>query len=178
MDLPRQIQSSFYTPQLPLDESDFSRHRQPLADSAGNAQIQLHAGVSSNHYHDGKANQTRIERHICRRCGKERNSEDPHALNIDGCRCMYSIPTLPSQPMRLASGSALARRHQSQHKQRRDRLIMNPIMDSPQYIAYRDRQTRDRDADDQKWPQVLENAFLEGKSTSTQHKLPAKLIIE
>ena len=42
---------------------------------------------------------------------------------------------------------------------------LNPIQNSPQYRAYRARQHRDGDADDQKWPDVLEDAFLNGKQT-------------
>ena len=127
--------------QLPLDDSSTpSRARQPLTDAAGNAQIQALASVSL-YYHDRKAIQPRVD------------------------MPMY-IPTVPSQSPRQPPGNTLELRRQSIRRQKHCRFTFsrNPIVKSPQYIAYRDRQTREGNAEDQKWPEVLEDAFLNGIS--------------
>jgi transcriptional enhancer factor len=78
-------------------------------------------------------------------------------------RPMYSIPTLPSQSARHTIGNTLQLRRQSHRKRRQHKLSVNPIVNSPQYQAYRQRQTRDGNSKDQKWPELLEDAFLEGR---------------
>lgn len=131
------LPSSFPTQQLPLDDpSILSRPRQPLSDSAGNAQ--LHALASIGLYHDSKGLQPRVH------------------------RPMYSIPTVPSQPARQPLANALELRKQHTRRRRIQRHSRNPIVDSPQYQSYRARQNRDGNPEDAKWPEVLEAAFLDG----------------
>lgn len=132
------LPSSFNTQQLSLDDpSGHSRVRQPLSDSAGNAQ--LHALASVGLYHESKELQPRVDRPI------------------------YSIPTAPSQPARQPVANTLELRRHHTRRRRNQRPSRNPILDSPQYQAYRARQVRDGAAEsDQKWPEVLELAFLDG----------------
>ncbi|TGO58897.1 hypothetical protein BCON_0050g00290 [Botryotinia convoluta] len=140
MEDPRDILPSGYTSQqLQLDDSSgLSRLKEPLSDSAGNAQ--LHDLASGSLYHDNK-------RHHMR--GQERS--------------MYSMPTLPSQPLRLPAGNTLELRKRHNRQQRFNRHSnRNPIVDSPQYQAYRARANRDGNTQgDSKWPVILEDAFLD-----------------
>ena len=137
------LQRSFPS-QQPLDDSFedstlHSRHRQPLADSdsAGNAQQAFDSNILS--HHESKAIRPHVDR--------------PPASYI-----------VPSQPSRQPLGNTLVLRKQSHRKQRRDRFEnQNPIIGSPQYLAYRSRQTRDGPNEDAKWPDQLELAFLDGK---------------
>ncbi|CAD6442009.1 4b30084b-64f8-4c6b-bf99-dc1b2099316e [Sclerotinia trifoliorum] len=133
------LPSGYPSQQLQLDESSgLSRLKEPLSDSAGNAQ--LHELASGHIYHDNK-------RHPMR--GQERS--------------MYSMPTLPSQPLRPPVGNTLELRKRHNRQQRFNRHSnRNPIVDSPQYQAYRARANRDgNNSSDSKWPEVLENAFLD-----------------
>ncbi|ESZ97337.1 hypothetical protein SBOR_2267 [Sclerotinia borealis F-4128] len=139
MEDPRNILPPGYPSQQLLDESSgLSRLKEPLSDSTGNAQ--LHELASVNIYHDSK-------RHPMR--GQERS--------------MYSMPTLPSQPLRPPAGNTLELRKRQNRQQRFNRHSnRNPIVDSPQYQAYRARANRDGNpVGDSKWPEVLENAFLD-----------------
>jgi len=79
-------------------------------------------------------------------------------------RSMYSMPTLPSQPLRPPVGNTLELRKRHNRQQRFNRHSnRNPIVDSPQYQAYRARANRDGNpVSDSKWPEELENAFLDG----------------
>lgn len=120
-----------------------SRLRQPLTESAGNAQ--LHALTSTEVDHGHKGSQPPFE------------------------RPPFYIPTVPSQRQSHNIGSALEIRRQNTRKRRQLRFSRNPIVDSPHYRAYRERQTREGDGNQEaKWPEVLEDAFLDGKSI---HKL-------
>lgn len=56
----------------------------------------------------------------------------------------------------------VGRQQQSLRRRRRYRYSRNPIVSSPQYQAYRERQSRDSNKDDAKWPEILEVAFLDG----------------
>ena len=122
--------------QLSLDDPNGLSIRQPLSDSAGNAQ--LHALGPAGIYHERKGHQPRAE------------------------RSMYSIPTIPSQPPRQPVGIKLEARRQHTRRRRHVKYSCNPIVDSPQYQAYRERQSREGNPDDQKWPEILEMAFLDG----------------
>lgn len=133
MDVRRHILPSNYPP-LPSSLDD---HRLPLGDSAGNAQIHKLASVGLNN-HDSKGFSSRLD------------------------RPMYSVPTLPSQPARQSIGNTLELRRQHTRRRRHMRIGRNPIVDSPQYQAYRARQNRDGNPDDLKWPEILEIAFLDG----------------
>ncbi|TVY39064.1 Conidiophore development regulator [Lachnellula occidentalis] len=55
------------------------------------------------------------------------------------------------------------RRQRQQHNQRRrqQKYSRNPIVDSSLYRAYRDRQNKDGNPEDSKWPRQLEDAFLD-----------------
>ncbi|EKD18402.1 transcription factor [Drepanopeziza brunnea f. sp. 'multigermtubi' MB_m1] len=133
MESRRHILPSSYT--LPLEDlSGFSRAREPLANSAGNAQPHNLASIL---YNDSKGHQPRVE------------------------RPMYSIPTVPSQPPRQSVGNTLELRRQSTRRQRHLRLSRNPIIESPQYQAYRARQEREGNSEESKWPPELEVAFLD-----------------
>ncbi|PMD38236.1 TEA-domain-containing protein [Hyaloscypha variabilis F] len=71
------------------------------------------------------------------------------------------MPTLPSQPARPLIVNSLDARRQSTRRRRQMKYSRNPIVDSPQYQAYRARQSREGNAEDAKWPQQLEMAFLD-----------------
>src|SRR4051812_17887869 len=104
----------------PDDLSGLLRFRQPLSDTTSNSQPQNLA--STGHYHDSK--------------GHQPMAEMPR----------FSIPTVPSQPHRPTLGNTLELRRQSNRSRRTQRFQRygrNPIVDSPQYQAYRDRQNRE-----------------------------------
>ncbi len=131
------IPSNYSSHQLSLDDSSvLSGVRTPLSDSAGNAQ--LHNLASVGLYHDSKELQTQVDRPI------------------------YSLPTVPSQPPRQCLGNTLEHPRQATRRRRHQRYSRNPIVDSPQYQAYRARQNRDGNPEDAKWPEILEIAFLDG----------------
>jgi len=136
------LPSNYPSPQLSLENpSSSSRILQPLSDTAGNSQYPALASVG--HYNDAK---------------------DANTRDIPG----YIIPAVPIQqpPRQHRIGSNLGFRRQSVRKQRNGRYVgnRNPIYDSPQYLSYRQRQTREGSSDvDQKWPDVLEDAFLDGE---------------
>lgn len=125
--------------QLQLDESSGpSRLKEPLSDSAGNAQ--LHELASVDIYHENKRHPMRSQE-----------------------RSMYSMPTLPSQPLRPPVGNSLGLRKRHNRQQRFNRHSnRNPIVESPQYQAYRAR-VDGKAVGDSKWPEILENAFLDGE---------------
>ena len=76
---------------------------------------------------------------------------------------MYSMPTLPSQPAGPPIVNSLEARRQSTRRRRQHLTYSrNPIVDSPQYQAYRARQSREG-AKEATWPQQLEMAFLDGE---------------
>jgi transcriptional enhancer factor len=127
---------SYPSHQLSLDEINGLSSRQPLSDAAGNAQI--NALASARIYHERKSRQPRAE------------------------RSMYSMPTLPSQPTIPPVLHSLEDRRQSTRRRRHMKYSRNPIVDSPQYQAYRARQTREGNTEDAKWPPLLEMAFLDG----------------
>ena len=134
------ILPSNYPSRHALDESDgHSRSRQPLTDSAGNTQLYVLDGLST--YNDSKLRTHR-----------------------------YPVPTLPYQPKRQShhahrpSKTAAQLRREDIRQQKHYRHIRNPIIDQPQYKAYRQRQAQEGKQDDKKWPDVLEDAFLDGKS--------------
>ncbi|KAI9744477.1 MAG: hypothetical protein M1818_002006 [Claussenomyces sp. TS43310] len=127
----RHILPSNYPPQGSLDSH---RQRQPLTDATGNAQYQNLD--STGYYHDQKGPPPRMEH------GHHR----------------FSLPTLPSQPHQpLATALELRRAQTRRNRATRSR---NPIVESPQYQLYRDRQIKNDDGD-QKWSQELEEAFLD-----------------
>jgi len=138
---PHVLPSNYQSPQPSLENhSGSSRILQPLSDAAGNSQFPAVASVS--HYDDAKS---------------------AHVQDMPG----YNVPAVPVQPplRQPRVGSNLDLRRQSVRKQRNERYVSNrnPIYDSPQYLSYRQRQTREGSSDvDQKWPDVLEDAFLDG----------------
>jgi transcriptional enhancer factor len=135
------LPSQSYPPyQLSLDDVNGLSSRQPLSDAASNGQLQELASASI--YHERKSHQPRAE------------------------RSMYSMPTLPSQPVRPPVVNSLEARHQGTRRRRHMKYSRNPIVDSPQYQAYRARQSREGNAEDAKWPLPLEMAFLDGTCPS------------
>ena len=129
-----------YPPQRHLDGSlddstENSRTRDPLADASGNRQNPEALGSNGLSHHDSKVSQYR--------------DQPQHVL--------------PSQPSRQTLGNTLELRRQGLRRQRSHRLgSLNPIVNSPQYIAYRNRQAREGNEHDAKWPAQLEEAFLDG----------------
>jgi hypothetical protein len=141
---PRLILPSNTYPSPQLEASD-SHPRIPLSEAAGNSQ--LHALASSSNHHDAKDFHPRVD-------------------------LPFSIPTVPSQPASQAHqqnvGTGLGLRRQNTRRQQATRWTSrtkerNPILDSRQYQAYRQRQTRDGNESDAKWPEELETAFLDGR---------------
>jgi hypothetical protein len=129
-------------PSQDLSQSLDIKPRQPLLDSTGNAQY--HTLASSNIYHGHKGLQPRLE-------------HPPPK---------FTLPCLPSQPAPRTLGMTrdLHQRRSSTRNHRSVRSAArcrNPIAQSPQYRAYRERQPKNS-ADDQKWPNDLEDAFLDG----------------
>jgi hypothetical protein len=117
-----------------LNSLDTLRPRLPLTDSTGNAQY--HTVATENIYVDQKGLQPR---------------PPPNVL----------LPTLPSQPARLPHRTSLEARRSHIRSQRTHRGSRpNPIVESKHYRAYRSRQVKGND--DQKWPDDLEDLFIEG----------------
>lgn len=124
---------------LPSNHLGTSRTRQPLSDSAGNSQFPTLAPADL--YQDFKAPPPRIE-----------NSQP-----------RYSQPAIvPSQPLRPPVSQSLRYRRNHIRKQRAERPNRNPIQDSSQYQQYRQGCLKDSD-NEQKWPEDLEVAFLNGR---------------
>jgi transcriptional enhancer factor len=136
----RQIfHSSYPTPQVSLDNiSGLGRPgaRPPLTDSTNNSQN--HGYFSIDLYHDSKEF---IQR-----------PQGP----------MYLKSTVPSVPSHQPLAQTWEQRRNRNRRRKRQRYIRNPIVDSPHYQAYRARQNHDGNPDDQKWPEILELAFLDG----------------
>lgn len=78
---------------------------------------------------------------------------------------MQSSMALSSQSPRESAGYTLQQRKlhfRIQREQKHSKQSRNPIVNSIQYQAYRERATREGNPDDQKWPDILEDAFLDG----------------
>jgi hypothetical protein len=120
-----------------LNSLDTTRLRLPLTDSTGNTQYRTVA--TANIYSDQKGLQPR---------------PPPNFL----------LPTLLSQPARPPHRTSLEARRSHTRSQRTHRgSRRNPIVESEHYQAYRSRQVKGDDGD-QKWPDDLEDLFLEGLS--------------
>ena len=135
---PRPILPSYPSPQL--EDSSTSHTRLPLSEAAGNSQIPDLASSSHNH-------------------------ESKYHPRVDISRF---LPTVPSQRDNQTHRRTLSQRRQAFRTKQSQRFLpggRNPILESPQYRAYRERQTRDGADADAKWPEELENAFLDGKSS-------------
>jgi hypothetical protein len=123
-----------------LNSLDNPKPRLPLTHSTGNAQY--HTVATSNIYSDRKGPQPRRQ---------------PNSI----------LPTLPSQPARPLYRTSLEARRSHIRSQRAYRgSIQNPILESEHYRAYRSRQVKGDDGD-QKWPDDLEDLFLEGWLSAT-----------
>ncbi len=140
-----------------LSSSAGGEGRQPLQESTGNAQYNIFAALRSSYPQrvDGLASLS---------------SSIPH-----GIPAPPMVPTLPTQALgstRYESAYAMSLQHQRsrlQLNQRRRRRAINPISLSPQYQNYRKRQ---KDKEDQKWPDTLEDAFLDGKTPGRPPPFP------
>lgn len=118
-----------------LSSLDTPKPRTPLTDSTGNAHY--HTVASENIYSDQKGLEPR---------------PPPNFL----------LPTLPSQPAHPIHRTSLEARKSHLRNQRVYRgSKVNPIAESEHYQAYRSRQVKGND-EDQKWPDDLEELFLEG----------------
>lgn len=133
MDQPRPLPSTYPSPQLPPDEQ-LLRLREPLTDAAGNSQ--LHGLTPVGFFQDDKGHQPRLD--------------------------MQFPITLPSNRPRQALGSTLENRRHVVRRRRQQRFMENPVFHSHQYQNYRNRQNREGNSEDAKWPAVLEDAFLDG----------------
>ncbi|KAG9241400.1 TEA/ATTS domain family-domain-containing protein [Calycina marina] len=122
-----------------------SRILQPLSDAAGNSQYSL---ASVSQYNDSKVLPIRTPR------------------DMPG----YTIPAGPQQHLHRQYhhvARSLELRRQNTRRARYAKYMRssgrNPIFDSQQYMSYRNRQTKEssRSDEDSKWPDVLEDAFLD-----------------
>jgi hypothetical protein len=124
----------------PLNSSDTPKPRLPLTDCTGNAQY--HTVATANISSDQKGLQPR---------------PPPNFL----------LPTLQSQPARPSHRTSLEARRSHIRSQRTHRgSRINLIIESEHYRAYRSRQVKGDDGD-QKWPDDLEDLFLEGWLSAT-----------
>jgi len=137
---PSQCRSRSSSPDFTLEQRHGSSvQRQPLQESSGNAQQQYGALVRSSPYHG-------LDYHLS---------------------AIPSPPILPTQPLSSSYGpppthSRLQQRQQMHLQGRRRRHGINPIWLSPQFQTYRRKQADRHDRPDQIWPDVLEDAFLDG----------------
>lgn len=80
-------------------------------------------------------------------------------------------PIVPTQSLVEAYDlSVLGRpldRRQLQHHDGRGRVSINPLLNAPGFQNYRKKQDEKEDREDQIWPQVLEDAFLDGTASHT-----------
>lgn len=74
----------------------------------------------------------------------------------------FTMPAKQSQISMQHLESNIDHQHRPLHRPRQYRYSRNPIAFSPQYQAYRARQSRDGNQEDAKWPEILELAFLDG----------------
>lgn len=75
-------------------------------------------------------------------------------------------PALSSQTPGSCFSIGASSQHQQIHQaQQRFRHGINPIYLSPQFAQYRDKQDQKEKDEEQKWPPVLEDAFLDGGSS-------------
>lgn len=146
------------------DPSIFQTSRRPLSEAAGNSQ--LHTLASS---YPGQPSRTKEVGCTCGRRDYGASSEPCIYHGSKGTLSRadrpYPMPTLPSQPARPPLRQTLEyRRHRlrDQRQQRHQRHGRSSIEDSPQYQAYRARQNREGNESEQKWPAILEDAFLDG----------------
>lgn len=121
--------------------------RQPLGESSGNAQ----------HHNLGAALT------LCSQ-GMSALSPLPPAIPAP--------PIVPTQAISSAYGTSanLRLRRQQLQMQRQKRQSINPIYLSPQFHTYRKKQAEKDDKTSQVWPDVLEDAFLDGMS-------PARVVV-
>jgi hypothetical protein len=128
------LHSNYPSQHLSLDDS--LGRRQPLSEAAGNGQFQALASIGDHH--------------------------DTKGYPLQVGRSMYSTSTLHSQPTQPVLGNPLTLRRHTTRRNRQQRYSRNPIAEVPQFKLYRERQAREGAKDDQKWPDVLEVAFLDG----------------
>ncbi|KAJ9151744.1 Regulatory protein abaA [Pleurostoma richardsiae] len=145
MELPRSVlpsQRFSPPPDYPYDQShhDLSSSRQPLTESDGNGQQQ-------HHHHQNVGPLT-----LCSQASSL-TSASPS---------LRSIPTPPIVPTQSVGSpyntTGLRLRRQHSQLQKRSKYGVNPIYLSPEFKQYRERQA---DKSDQKWPDLLEDAFLD-----------------
>jgi transcriptional enhancer factor len=135
MELPPHISRSKYS--WLLDDHSGSKHRSPLTEADSN--VQVYEVPSTSYFGTGI-----------------------HHLRPD--KSMYVTPVVPSQGPGPQSGNRLdiRRRNTRRNHQQQLNYSRNPVIDSKQYQAYRDRQRRVDNKDELKWPDILEIAFLDG----------------
>lgn len=124
-------------------QNSMSGARQPLQESTGNAQPTHLAGLTTPAYAERLA----------------------ALASITGT--MPAPPILPSQSFGGSYGGPSSLRLRQRHQlqlQRLHRHGINPIKLSPGFQNYRKRQTERDDKSDQKWPDELEDPFLDGKT--------------
>ena len=76
----------------------------------------------------------------------------------------FSLPILQSQQAQRPPNQTPLEFRKSQTRSHRFHRSRNPIVESENYQNYRSRQTRDN-VKDMKWPDDLEDLFLDGKHT-------------
>ena len=131
---------------FPLQQTpvDSIKPRLPLTDSTGNTKY--HTVATANIYNDQKGLQPR---------------PPPN----------FALPTLPSQPARYDSHRTPLEARRSNIRARRAHRSSKAsfIIESEQYNAYRSRKIK-ADSDDAKWPDDLEELFLEGLQSFAFHE--------
>ncbi|KAK0657547.1 hypothetical protein B0T16DRAFT_452995 [Cercophora newfieldiana] len=141
MDLPLRVPvlaSQCYSPTIeyPLESChDSIGARQPLGESTGNAQRQrarLRAALLGRPY---------IHRSM------------PPSILVP--------PIVPTQALGSTYGSSTLGKLQDRHQERRRSGTVNPLFYCQPFQAYRKKQDEKDDKSDQKWPQLLEDAFLD-----------------
>ena len=157
---PTTLASQCYPPSssdfIPDHRHVLSAPRPPLRESTGNAQYHL-----QQQYEE----QQRLQQQ--QQLGAlVRSTFAQHRLSIP------SPPIIPTQSLSSGYGPPeLLRLQQRQHQMQlqRSQRGINPIYLSPQFLSYRKKQANKskEEKSDQKWPDVLEDAFLDGEDHSS-----------
>ena len=141
--LPLISTQSYPTPEYGLDHHHEHRPtREPLRESTGNQQ---HAHLAA----------------LTRFTGFQQHPEAHSTIHPP----MPTPPILPTQSLVSPYASVGIPRPQRQPslQGRRKPFSINPLLLAPEFQPYRKRQAEKDDKSEQKWPEVLEKAFLDGE---------------
>ena len=134
-----------------------SAPRPPLRESTGNARYHL-----QQQYEEQQRRQQQQQQEQQQFGALVRSTLAHHQLSIP------SPPIIPTQSLSSGYGSPELLRLQQRHQMQlqRSQRGINPIYLSPQFLSYRKKQANKskEEKSDQKWPDVLEDAFLDGEN--------------